>query len=49
MGESGALGNTQFYSTHSENLPTNQILDRSHAATDKTSGLPLLDQLNRFG
>ncbi len=37
MGESGALGNTQGYSTHSENPSTDQI--SSSIATDETFGL----------
>ncbi len=39
MGESGALGNTQDFSTHSENPSANQILKRSYAVTDETFGL----------
>ena len=34
MGESGAFGNTQGYSTHSENPSANQI--SSSIATDET-------------
>ncbi len=37
MGESGALGNTQAYSTHSENPSANQI--SPSIATDETFGL----------
>jgi len=39
MGESGALGNTHGYSTHSESPSGGQILDRSYSATDETVGL----------
>ncbi len=40
MGESGALGNTQAYSTHSENPSANQI--SPSIATDETFGLAKL-------
>ncbi len=42
MGASGALDNTQGYSTYSENPSANQISNRSYAAIDKTFELEFL-------